>query len=440
MLSQPYRSLHALTTAEPVATTRFLSDSAHCLRLSDLSRRPWAYTHLRDKTVLIMVTSQYHAVLAMLALDGVARRILLGTPDLTQHVSWIVETAGVDLVLDDAAYRVLPPEQFAAGDIETEWVLFTSGTTGRPKMVLHTLASLSGPVGDGITVPDVWGTFYDVRRYGGLQILLRALLGGGSMVLSDETMADYLKRAATLGVTRISGTPSHWRRALQVAEIQYLRPKYVRLSGEIADQQTINKLRRIFPTAGVDHAFATSEAGVGFTVRDFLAGFPANFIPHPNNDSSIEMKIEDGSLRLRSTRVAKGYLGGVPFPVSDDGFVDTNDLVQFENGRYYFQGRREGMINLAGLKVFPEEVEDVLISHPLVRMARVRPMPSKLTGQIVVADIVSIHHLSASDFDSLTNELRSLCVTELSPAKAPIRWFQVETIELGPSGKVKRGD
>jgi acyl-coenzyme A synthetase/AMP-(fatty) acid ligase len=354
---------------------------------------------------------------------------------LVNHVPWIVETVGVDTVLHDAP----SPDQFDTGEIATEWVLFTSGTTGRPKMVLHTLDSLSGPVSDGITVPDVWGTFYDVRRYGGLQILLRALIGGGSMVLCDEPMADFLPRASRLGVMRISGTPSHWRRALQLPELQALRPNYVRMSGEIADQPTINRLRRAFPMASVDHAFATSEAGVGFTVQDFLAGFPASFLPHPNDNTAIEMKIEDGSLRLRSARVAKGYLGGVPFPISEDGFVDTNDLVLFENGRYYFQGRREGVINLAGLKVFPEEVEDVLISHPMVRMARVRPLPSKLSGQIVAADIVPLHDLAAADFDSLCNELRSLCVATLTAHKAPIRWFQVDSIELGPSGKVKRG-
>ena len=77
--------------------------------------------------------------------------------------------------------------------------MFTSGTTGRPKMVVHTLASLAGPLEDGVAVAPgtVWSTFYDIRRYGGQQVLFRCLLGGGSMVLSSarEPVGDFLARA-----------------------------------------------------------------------------------------------------------------------------------------------------------------------------------------------------------------------------------------------------
>ena len=83
----------------------------------------------------------------------------------------------------------------------TEWVLLTSGTTGVPKMALHSLASLtrrSAP--DSLDGAVVWGTFYDIRRYGGLQIFLRAVLGGASLVLSSagEPIADHLDRARPL--------------------------------------------------------------------------------------------------------------------------------------------------------------------------------------------------------------------------------------------------
>ncbi|MFK9326060.1 hypothetical protein ACJEKX_24065, partial [Escherichia coli] len=62
----------------------------------------------------------------------------------------------------------------------------------------------------------VWATFYDIRRYGGLQIFLRAVLSGGSMVLSDplEALGDHVARLNARGVTHISGTPSHWRKLL----------------------------------------------------------------------------------------------------------------------------------------------------------------------------------------------------------------------------------
>src|SRR5213596_871643 len=89
---------------------------------------------------------------------------------------------------------------------------------GAAEDVVHTLSSLAGAIQADSTAPQqvLWSTFYDIRRYGGLQIFLRALLGGGSMVLSSagESTGDFLFRAGAHGVTHISGTRSHWRRAL----------------------------------------------------------------------------------------------------------------------------------------------------------------------------------------------------------------------------------
>ncbi len=105
----------------------------------------------------------------------------------------------------------------------------------------------------------------------------------------------------------MSGTPSHWRRAVMSAAAGRLSPRYVRLSGEVADQAILNKLRLTFPAADIAHAFASTEAGVGFDVRDGLAGFPATLIGQPG--LKAELRVQDGSLRIRSSRTAAGYAG-----------------------------------------------------------------------------------------------------------------------------------
>ena len=198
----------------------------------------------------------------------------------------------------------------------TEWVLLTSGTTGRPKLVVHTLASLTGAIKPGRSSGLVWSTFYDIRRYGGLQIFLRAALTGTSLVLSSaqESTADFLERAASHGVTHISGTPSHWRRALMSSAAHLITPEYVRLSGEIADQTILNQLQAVYPQARIAHAFATTEAGVAFDVNDGLAGFPAGALEHTPD---VEMKIENRTLRIRSNRTARCYLGDPPQALRD---------------------------------------------------------------------------------------------------------------------------
>ena len=167
-------------------------------------------------------------------------------------------------------------------------------------MVRHTLAGLTGAIKTNEN-PDrsiVWGTFYDIRRYGGLQIFLRAIFDGASFVLSDtmEPTGDHLVRLGAQGVTHISGTPSHWRRALMSPQANAIAPRYVRLSGEIADQAILDNLRAVFPEARIVHAYASTEAGVGFEVLDGHEGFPVSVI---ETAGEVAFKIEDGSARAR---------------------------------------------------------------------------------------------------------------------------------------------
>src|SRR5437879_3632454 len=329
---------------------------------------------LLGRSALVATRDQLTAALALIELDAVARRLVLCPPDLpADHLRFVAAAATVDALVSDRATpdagppgvgtvmtctpRIASAAPERTGRYQTEWILLTSGTTGRPKMVVHTLASLSGAMRGGRSPGDrtVWSTFYDIRRYGGLQIFLRALLGGGSMVLSSaqESTADFLIRAGAHGVTHISGTPSHWRRALMSPSVRRITPRYVRLSGEIADQAILDHLRAFFPNAGITHAFASTEAGVAFDVGDGLAGFPASLIDRRGGD--VEMKIEEGSLRIRSTRTAARYLGDHQPALADrDGFVDTGDVVERRGDRYHFVGRRGGIINVCGLKVHPE--------------------------------------------------------------------------------------
>ena len=88
----------------------------------------------------------------------------------------------------------------------------------------------------------------------------------------------------------------------------------------------------------------------------------------------MELKVDDSSLRIRSARLAQRAIGMEDSVLADDeGFVDTGDIVERRGERYYFLGRRGGVINIGGLKVHPEEVEAVINRHPQVRMSRVRP-------------------------------------------------------------------
>jgi acyl-coenzyme A synthetase/AMP-(fatty) acid ligase len=90
---------------------------------------------------------------------------------------------------------------------------------------------------------------------------------------SPTTIADHVARLRQHGVTHISGTPSHWRKLLTSGSASGFSPRYVRLSGEIADQAVLHGLSRAFPEASIGHAYASTEAGSALlsttAARDF---------------------------------------------------------------------------------------------------------------------------------------------------------------------------
>jgi acyl-coenzyme A synthetase/AMP-(fatty) acid ligase len=411
---------------------------------------------LAGRSVLVATGSQLTAALALIELEGIARRLVVLPPDVgADDLDAVIATAGIDAAVVDevttpraaldlpvcvvCAPSIVPASEGALPRVCTEWVLMTSGTTGVPKLVVHDFTSLTAAIcapspADGATV---WGTFYDIRRYGGLQIYFRAVCTGASLVLSNagESTADHLRRLAEQGVTHLSGTPSQWRRALMAPAIGNITPRYVRLSGEIADQAILDGLRAAFPDAAIGHAYASTEAGVAFDVNDGLAGFPAAYIGVARN--GVEMKISDGSLHIRSGGTALGHVGGEQALADPDGFVDTGDVVERRGARYYFAGRKGGIINIGGSKVHPEEIEAVINRHPQVRMSLVRPRQNPITGAIVVAEVVLKAEGEARQVE-LKDDILKLCRAALPRHKVPAAISFVPALNVASTGKLLR--
>jgi acyl-coenzyme A synthetase/AMP-(fatty) acid ligase len=447
---------------DPALKGRTLSDARHSTSLTDIAERTslkGRLAELSGRSVLLAASSQYLSALVMLEIDGIARRMLLCPPDFNaDHLQALIEDAEIDAVVTDQ------PDRFAAsgvaltvtvtGDLQpatpvqseraTEWLMLTSGTLGLPKIVGHTLEGLTGAIvanGPERGVQPVWATFYDIRRYGGLQIFLRAIISGGSLVLSEpgEALADHVARLNEKAVTHMSGTPSHWRKLLMSGAASAFSPKYVRLSGEIADQAVLDGLRQAFPSASIGHAYASTEAGVGFAVNDGLEGFPADMIG--GNRDGVEMRVVDGCLQIRSRRAAHAYVGRRAGALTDgEGFVDTGDMVELRGNRYHFVGRRGGIINIGGLKVHPEEIEAVINRNEGVRMSRVKARKSPITGAIVVADVVLAEGRDASRGDDIKKRIIADCRASLAPHKVPAMIKFVEKLDITAAGKLARSD
>lgn len=411
------------------------------------------------RSVFLATPDQLTTVIAMIKLDGHASRVILCPPDVDpKQFATIVAAGQVDIIVcgeDTSDFEQLGLPVVSAGPElkprgpspaearHTEWVLLTSGTGGIPKLVLHDLASLIGAIQPRVEPVDtvVWATFYDIRRYGGLQIFLRTIVTGTSMILSQagEPVSAYLARLQQNGVTHISGTPSHWRWVLLSGVANMISPTYVRLSGEIADQSILDALQATYPNAAVSHAFASTEAGVGFNVIDRKEGFPATIVEAQSPDAEVWFRIVDNSLQIRSKRTASRYLGDdQPAIIGPEGFVDTGDIVELRGDRYYFIGRRGGVINVGGQKIFPEEVENVINGHPAVRMSMVHGRRNPMMGALVVADVVLERTSSDLPEKEIAKEILNRCREALPPHKVPVKVSFVPNLNVSAAGKLLR--
>src|SRR5258708_30895869 len=192
-MKTPRSSFASLRDAVDVGGTppAYLIGAEHRTALGDLlqgSAIASGVENLRGRSVLIASADPFLAVFALIEFDGLARRMTLYPPGLAlEHLPYVIRYAEVDAVVSDGSFLsgtplgaaqhaicapVLLPRIHASQDrLPTEWILLTSGTTGRPKMGLHTPASLAGATGASeCNAETIWSTVYEISRYRGLQI------------------------------------------------------------------------------------------------------------------------------------------------------------------------------------------------------------------------------------------------------------------------------
>jgi acyl-CoA synthetase (AMP-forming)/AMP-acid ligase II len=276
---------------------------------------------------------------------------------------------------------------------------------------------------------------FDTARFAGAQVFLQALLSG--VLLLPEPEAPLEQRIAFLaeqGCKAISATATMWRKIMMTEAADRLRLERITLGGEIADAGILRLLAERFPAAGITHIYASTEAGTVFSVHDGQAGFPLSYLSSPPR--GVELKLADGRLFVRTSPIARRYLNQPDFYASADGFVDTGDAVRIEGDRCLFAGREHGCINVGGNKVYPEEVEQVLIQHEGVRAARVFGQKNPVTGQIVAAEIVP----AGEDLEpaKLRQSLLAFSLSRMPRWQAPALIRFVPAIAVDASGKVSR--
>ncbi|MDC1422787.1 AMP-binding protein [Gammaproteobacteria bacterium] len=395
--------------------------------------------------VTLELSDSARALTWMIALDGIAKVVFL-VPDALQgaeaynHLKQRFQPSlTVDESLEDKAREgYIGVNSALKTNVATRWVLATSGTTGTPKLIEHSTDSLTktckADIGRGKEF--IWGLVYDPFSFAGLQVVLQALASGSTLVLCNR-IGDFLKQAAFLrekSANALSATPSYWRKFLMSGALKGHPFRQITLGGEPARQSVLNALKAAFPETRIAHIYASTEAGVGFSVTDGLEGFPKKYLESgvAGNELSIGTS---RTLLIRPEKHTPSSSGGGSL-ANEDGFIDTGDLVEICGERILFLGRDSGAINVGGNKVIPEEVESVIREVEGVGEVIVKPKGSGVIGQLVTADILPLSY--NADKAALKRTILAHCRQRLEKYKVPALIRFVVEIEHNPTGKISR--
>lgn len=311
----------------------------------------------------------------------------------------------------------------------------TSGTTSTPKLVEQRLSTLlsrvQSSVARGARRDGRWLMTYLPASFAGFQVVLTAVVRGALVVPACRSAQAFAEASRRHEVTHISGTPTFWR-SFMLASVGVPLPslRQITLGGEAVDQATLDHLKESFPTAKSCHVYGSTEGGVIFSVTDGREGFPADWLT--TGVGKIELRIADGCLEVRTPMRMVGYANTDKQPINDEGWLQTNDLVEKIDDRVLFLGRRDDIINVGGLKLHPHEVESFLLGLSNVTEARVRAQESPITGQVVIAEIVIS---KGSDPEQLRKDVMRQCRQNLSDHKVPRLIRVVDSIPVKVSGK-----
>ena len=303
--------------------------------------------------------------------------------------------------------------------------LYTSGTTGRPKKVYHTLKTLMRTVKHSPKLADkVWALAYNPTHYAGLQVFFQALSNLNTLVyVFGQPVHSIPRILKKYHVTNLSATPSYYKMFLPLADVNETMER-ITFGGERMDETLLPDVKRVFPNAEIRNIYASTEAGALFT----SVGNEFSIAP----DLKDKVKILDsGELLLHASLLG----GGVP--LQDGEWFLTGDLVEsVGENRFCFSSRKTEMINVGGYKVNPNEVETVIRQVDGVADALVTGKENRLLGYVLLAYVVK-QDQSAQDA-VLKEKIFTHLAEHLQSWKCPRIIYFVDHLELSRTGKKVR--
>ena len=298
-------------------------------------------------------------------------------------------------------------------------IVFTSGSTGTPKGILHDCEHLMSKFVKErkgwrtilFLLMDHFGgfnTFLATFAYSGVGICPSPRTPQGVAQVIQDAKADLLPTTPTFLNLIIA---SRFNESFDFSSVELIT-----YGTELMSETTLKKVLEIFPNAQLKQTYGLSEQGVLHSKSESKDSTWVKI-----GGPGFETKIVDNILWLRSNANMVGYLNA-PNPFDEEGWMCTGDEVEVKGEYLRFLGRKSEAINVGGKKVFPIEVENVLLQAPNIRNATIFAKKHPLMGQVVHAQVSVIEKEEPLQ---LSERLRKFCNERLAKYKVPLRFSLV---------------
>lgn len=300
-------------------------------------------------------------------------------------------------------------------------ILFTSGSTGEPKAVVHDFSRLLSKF-KKVGQPLKTVNFLLFDHWGGLNTLFHTLMSGGTVACPIQRTPDYIcQLISKYKLELLPASPSFLNLALvsgSFKKFDISTLKLITYGAEPMPITTLNRLRRELPNIELRQTYGLIELGVLRAKSESSGSLLVKI-----GGEGYEVRVSNNLLEIKAESTMLGYLNA-PSPFTEDGFFITGDRVEVHGEYLRILGRESEQINVGGEKVFPNEIEAVLLDCDLVLDAVVYGQKHPISGNIICADVV----LKASDQDEPSARvlIRKFCNEFLESFKVPVKIRFVE--------------
>lgn len=307
-------------------------------------------------------------------------------------------------------------------------VLFSSGSTGEPKAMLHDLDKLMESYRGKRQKEINTMIFLTFDHIGGIDTMMRLFSIGGTLTIPASRQADEICRLVQTHKVNVLPSSPTFLNLLLLSDLHHRYDlsslKIIAFGAEPMPESLLRRLKESFPDIELQQKFGTSETNA---IKVTSQSNDSLFFKL--DDPNLEYKVVEDELWLRSKTQVLGYLNASMESFTDDGWFKTGDLVETtEDGYIKIIGRNNEIINVGGEKVLPAEVESVLLDMDEFSDVMVYGEENQITGQSVTVDVVAKQEM---DKREVKKAIRKFCKNRLENYKIPTKINMVNQTNYG---------